>query len=121
MYVLHNDAIRTNAINAVRAAPAGYIVLIKEPTRSLSQNALLWPLLTCIAEQVVWYGQKLSPEEWKDVFTASLVKAKVVPGLDNNFVICGQHTSKMSKKMLSDLTELIYAFGAERGVDFEGS
>ena len=91
---------------------------IGETTRTLEQNSLLWPLLTEVSRQVDWYGQKLTPDEWKDVFSAALKKAKVVPGLDGGFVVCGQRTSKMGKREFSDLVELIYAFGAERGVEF---
>jgi hypothetical protein len=40
----------------------------------------------------------------------------VVPGINGGFVVCGQHTSTMGKKQFSDLIELMYAFGSERGV-----
>jgi hypothetical protein len=68
---------------------------------------------------VIWYGQKLSAEDWKDVFTASLRRARVVPGLDaGTYVPLGMRTSDMSKDEMSQLIELIMAFGAERGVSF---
>lgn len=100
-------------------APEGWICKISEPTRNLEQNAKMWALLTEVSEQVNWYGKKLTQEEWKDVFSASLKQQKVVPGLDGGFVVCGQRTSQMTKKEFSDLIELIQAFGAERGVVFE--
>jgi hypothetical protein len=107
---------RQRIAQAVIAAPEGHAVRITEQTRSLDQNALMWPLLQDISRQVDWYGNKLTDEEWKDVFSASLKKQKVVPGLDGGFVVCGQSTSKMGKKEFSDLIELIYAFGAQRKV-----
>ena len=115
--LVHRQA-RAGAEMAVRAAPDGYVVEVKPETRSLEQNALLWPLLDEVSRQVDWYGQKLTREEWKDVFTAALRKQKAVPGLGGGFVVCGQSTSKMGKRMFSDLIELIYSFGAERGVVF---
>ena len=118
-FTLSHDIARQRAIQAVQSAPAGHVVTIKEPTRSLDQNALLWPLLTELSEQVNWYGQRLAPDEWKDVMTAGLKKQKAVPGIDGGFVMVGSRTSKMSKAEFSDLVELIYAFGAERGVRFE--
>lgn len=118
--LVHRQA-RAGAEMAVRAAPDGYVVEVKPETRSLEQNALLWPLLDEISRQVDWYGQKLTREEWKDVFTAALRKQKAVPGLDGGFVVCGQSTSKMGKRMFSELIELIYSFGAERGVEFRES
>ena len=110
---------RKKAIEAIKTAPEGYICTIKEPTRSLEQNAKLWPLLHEVAEQVDWYGEKLTAEDWKDIFTASLRKSKVVPNLDSTgFVILGQSTSRLTKSEFSDLIELIMAFGAEKGVQF---
>jgi hypothetical protein len=118
---LANDKVRDRAIQMIREAPVGYRVDIKKPARSLDQNALMWPLLTDISQQVVWYGAKLSPDDWKDVLSASLRKARVVPGIDpGTYVPLGMRTSKMSKAEFSALIELIYAFGAERGVVFHG-
>lgn len=116
--ILTGEAARKAACRDVLAAPDGYVVTIAERTRSLDQNAALWPALTEVSEQVDWYGQKLTPEEWKDVFSAALKKQKVVPGLDGGFVVCGQRTSRMGKREFSDLLELVHAFGAERGVRF---
>lgn len=107
---------RAFIVKAVSEAPDGYVVKIQEPTRSLDQNAKLWPMLEDVAGQVVWYGKRLTTWNWKDVFTASLRKQEVVPGIDGGFVVCGQHTSEMGKKEFSDLIELMYAFGAEQGV-----
>jgi hypothetical protein len=84
--------------------------------RSLSQNSRLWPYLTDVSRQVDWYGRKLSQWEWKDVFTAALKKQTVVPGIDGGFVVIGAHTSKMTKKEMSELLELVVAFGADHKV-----
>jgi hypothetical protein len=75
-------------------------------------------MLTDVARQVEWYGQKLTPTDWKDVMSASLRKAYVVPGIDGGFVPLGMHTSDMSKEEMSALIELIHAFGAQHGVVF---
>ena len=92
------------------------VLEIKPATRSLEQNSRLWAMLDEISEQVDWYGRKLTPEEWKHVFTAALKKQDVVPGLDGGFVVLGQSTSKMTKSEMCDLMELMNAFGAERNV-----
>ena len=99
-------------------APDGFVCTISEPTRSSEQNSLLWPLLDDISKHVDWYGNKLTPDEWKDVITAGLKKEKIVPGIDGGFVVLGQRTSKMSKKDFSELLELTLAFGAQHGVKF---
>ena len=115
---LTGPAARQAAHRRVDGAPEGWIVTIREETRNLDQNALMWPLLEDLSAQVDWYGKKLTAEEWKDVLSAALTKQKVVPGIDGGFVVCGQRTSQMSKSKFSELIELIYSFGAERGVKF---
>lgn len=95
-----------------------FILSIKPETRSLAQNARLWAMLTEISQQVDWYGRKLTPEEWKHVFSASLKKQDVVPGLDGGFVVLGLSTSKMTRAEMSDMQELMEAFGAQQGVRF---
>ena len=118
-FILAHDLARSRAIQAVKDAPEGYVVEVKEKTRSIQQNALLWALLMDVSQQVEWYGKKLPSASWKDIFTAALRKNEVVPNLDGTgFVILGQRTSTMTKAEFSELCELILAFGAERGVEF---
>ncbi len=104
---------RTNCIRAILDAPNGMVVTIEEPTRTIEQNAKLWAMLNEVSKQVDWYGNKLSDEDWKHVFTAALKKQKVVPGLDGGFVVCGSSTRAMSTKDIAELIELIQAFGSQ--------
>lgn len=114
--IILNENNRRFAVGAVQHRPDGHVLTLSEPTRTLDQNAKLWPMLGDVSKQVDWYGQRLTPDEWKDVFSAALKGQKVVPGIEGGFVVCGQRTSTMSKKLFSDLVELIYAFGTERNV-----
>lgn len=95
------------------------VLEVKKETRTVEQNRRLWSLLTDISSQVNWYGQKLSPDDWKDVLTAALKKERVVPGINGGFVVLGQRTSKMTKNEMTELQELIEAFGAEKEVKFK--
>ena len=105
-------------IKALTMAGKPVIVGVRAETRSLEQNARLWAMLTDISKQVEWYGHRLTPDEWKDVFSASLKRTKVVPGLDGGFVVCGQSTSKMTIAEMCEMQELMEAFGAQKGVRF---
>lgn len=91
---------------------------VKPETRSTAQNRLMWRMLTEVSEQVAWYGKTLSPNAWKCIFSASLKKQDVVPGLHGDFVVLGEKTSRMTVREMSDLIELMQAFGVERGVRF---
>lgn len=95
------------------------VLEIRPEKRSDAQNRRLWAMLRDISEQVNWHGNRLTDEEWKDVFTAALKRQRVVPGLDGGFVVCGQRTSKMTKAEMAELQTLMEAFGAEQGVKFK--
>jgi len=118
LVIIRTDADRNRVATWAQNVQPGSRVEFKAPRRSLDQNSRLWAMLTEVAHQVDWYGQKLTPEDWKDVFTAALRRARVVPGIDGGFVPLGMRTSDMSKDEMSALFELIAAFGAERGVKF---
>jgi len=99
------------------------ILDVKPEKRSDAQNRRLWAMLGEVSKQVDWYGQKMSAEDWKTMFTAALKRERVVPGINGGFVVLGQSTSKMTKAEMCELQELIEAFAAERevklGVDME--
>lgn len=102
---------------AKKGVKAGPVVLaFGRPQRNTGQNRKLWPMLADVSEQVSWYGEKMTPEDWKDVLSASLKKQRAVPGIDGGFVVLGLRTSKLSKTEFADLIELIYAFGAQQCV-----
>lgn len=118
MIRLTSPAARQAAMRQISQAPEGYVCIVKEATRSLEQNARMWAMLTDVSNQVDWYGQTLTPEEWKCVLTAAMKKQKVVPGIDGGFVVVGARTSKMGVREMGELMELIEAFGAQQGVRF---
>lgn len=110
---------RRHVAEQIVSLPEGYVIKAGPPTRSLEANAAMWAMLTDISEQIVWHSRKLSQESWKHVFTSSLKKQDVVPGLDGGFVVLGQSTSSMTKQEMSDLLELMAAFGANNNVKFK--
>jgi hypothetical protein len=125
--VLHEPVQAWKALNTILwPAIKGWLVgngsrlrlEVKLETRSTAQNARMWAMLTEISEQVVWHGRKLTPEEWKHVFSAALKRQDVVPGLEGGFVVLGQSTSKMTKAEMGELQTLMEAFGAQQGVMF---
>lgn len=96
-------------------------IVISEQTkkRTLPQNNTMWGMLGDISKQVEWYGMMLLDHEWKDIFTASLKKQKVAPGLDGGFVVLGTHTSEMNVQEMIDMITLMQAFGVEKNVKFK--
>lgn len=115
------DGVVWNQLKAMLMAGHRMVVEVKPETRSLEANARMWAMLSEISQQVEWYGHRLTSEEWKDVFSAAMKRTKVVPGLDGGFVVCGQSTSKMTRTEMSEMQELMEAFGAEKGVRFSAA
>jgi NinB protein len=107
------------AIKPVLMAGHRLTLEIKPETRSMAQNRRLWSMLADISEQVTWHGEKLTSEEWKHFFTASLKKQKIVQGMDGGLVVLGCSTSKMTKAEMMDLQTIMEMFGANHGVTFK--
>lgn len=121
--ILINPQVRQRAVQAVLDAPEGHVVTISPPGRSLSQNSMLWPLLTCFSQQLEWpvNGKmcKLEPDEWKSILSAAWGQetARLAMGLNGGVVMLGLRTSKMSKREFSEFIEFIMAVAAERQVN----
>lgn len=120
LLILTTLADRAKASNWIAKAPAGTRVEFKAPKRTLPQNDRLHAMLTELAEQVTWHGQKMSVDDWKLVFMDGLNRElRIVPNLEGNgFVNIGRSTSKLGKEEFSDLMALIEAFGAKHDVKF---
>lgn len=117
VFYLNHQIARDNAINAVRDAPLGYVVEVKQKTRSVPQNSRMWAILSDISKQVEWHGRKLSEEEWKIIFTAALKRQIAVPNIDGTgFVVLGYQTKKMTTDEMNELQELMSAFAVEHNV-----
>lgn len=121
--IIDGDTNRERASHWVSIAALGVIVEFKKPKRTLPQNARMWAMLTDIAEQMTWpptNGIKLNTEDWKLVFLDALDREiRAVPNLDQNgFVNIGRSSSDLTKEEMSDLIELMLAFGAKHGVRF---
>lgn len=91
--------------------------------RTFDQNALMWALLTDISRQVMWpvdgEMRKLDKDDWKTIVSAGLERhQRIAKGIDGGFVLLGKRTSRMTKTEMSELIELIYAFGAQQGVEW---
>jgi NinB protein len=116
-YFLDSELWRNNAMTAVKVAPQGYVVEIREPKRLDVQNRKMWALLKDISDQVVWHGRKLNSEDWKAMLTAGLTKSEPIEGIEQGtMILLGVSTRTMSRKFFSELFEYMYAFGTDQNV-----
>lgn len=126
-YLLRDSNIRQNCITAIQQLPANpdklVEIVIQERKRSSDQNRRMWPLLHDLSRQVEWYGQKYTPDDWKDLITALVAKSKneqqrTAPGIGGGVVMFGSRTSKMRVSEMVEVIEAIYWFGTEQNVKF---
>lgn len=123
--LVHQLARESAARYVLREAPDDYVVTIKEPTRNLDQNALMWVLLEAFSQQLQWPVNgamvKLAPEEWKDLLSAAYRQEsqRVAMGLSGGMVMLGLRTSKMGRREFAEFIEFIQATAVDRGVMFE--
>ena len=104
----------------LKAGPV--LVTLGRPTRSSDANAKLHAMLSDLSKQVEWHGQKFTGEVWKRLCVASYLREQgerplLIPSLDCQSVdVIYEKTSKMSKKVMAELIEFVYCFGAENNV-----
>lgn len=118
--ILRGKADRDRAARLIDCAPAGTRVEFKASRRTVDQNSRMWAMLTEVSRQLEWHGQKLRPDDWKILFLDALKReTRAVPNLDGSGVVdLSRSSSDLSKHEMSDMIDLIAAFGAEHGVFF---
>lgn len=119
LVTIRNAADRSRIANWAAKVPDGTRVEFKETKRSIPQNDLMWGMLTDVSRQLLWHGQKLTPDDWKLIFLDGLKgEVRTVPNLDGNGFVSLRRSSDLSKDEMSQLIELIAAFGVEHSVEF---
>ncbi|MDR0674076.1 MAG: recombination protein NinB [Zoogloeaceae bacterium] len=125
LFFLAHDEARRRALEAVRAAPEGWQVVVAPPSRNLDQNAKFHALCSEIARSgLEWAGKRRTAQEWKILLVsghANATNAPVdfVPGLEGEFVNLRESTAAMSKRRAASLIEYVLAFCAEKGIETE--
>ena len=97
--------------------PAGWRVTVQETKRTVPQNDRMWAMLTAVSTQLVWHGQRYSPNDWKDYFMHAMNGGRFMSSEDGGMVPIGRSTSNLGKQEHSLLTEIIEGFADRNGVD----
>ena len=119
--ILGGKAQRDRAPAWIANAPINTRVEFREPKRSLPQNDRMWAMLTDIAKQRPNHnGAKMTADLWKAVFMQALgAEMTMLPTLAcDGFFPIGLRSSELSKSEMSDLMELMAAWGAAHDVTF---
>lgn len=121
LVILNSKANRERAVRWVMSAKDDVRVEFREATRTLPQNERMHAMLTDIARQCRHHGVKLGKDDWKLLFLDALKREmRLVPNLDGTGLVplSGRSSSKLSVSEMSDMIELIAAYGAAHDVQF---
>lgn len=97
---------------------------VREKHRTLEQNAKLHAMLSDIARQKEFGGQKRTIEQWKMIFIsghriATGGTAEMAVGLEGEVINLRESTAQMGVQRLASLISYIDAWAAENGVVFK--
>lgn len=107
---------------AIDQAPDGYVMTLKEPTRTSDQNAKFHAICGDIAKSgIPWAGKPRTADQWKVLLvsghaTATKEGSDMVPGLEGEYVNVRESTALMSVKRGASLITYTLAFCDMHGV-----
>lgn len=118
IFVLSHAEARQRAAQYIAEAPAGHVVKVSEPTRSLEQNAKLHALFSDLAAQHSHMGRKLTADQWKVLMIsghaiATGLGVDMVPGLEGEFVNIRESSANMTVARMASLIEYVTAYIAQ--------
>lgn len=109
------------AVKSALMAGTQMVLEVRGLTRTIEQNRMLHSILNDLSKQVLWFDRRLTPEGWKHLLSGHLAGVDLVPNFDGTGFVSltkGKPTSSMTRKEMSAMFELAWAFGSERGVQW---
>ena len=138
-FILVHDIARQRAVQAVREAPDGWVVLVREPRKSRDQEEKYHAMIGDIAKQWRFCERLWDAEDMKrlliDQFRRDTLKdpdftelwksvsaVDMAPAIDGTGVVAlGFQSRRFPKKLASAFIEWLYAFGEENAVIWSDS
>lgn len=114
--ILRGQPQRNLAKQFIDKAPENSFVKISPLTRSNEQNNKMWALIEDIMNAMP-EGRQHTKEVWKAIFMNALGhETAFAMGINNEIFPIGFKSSQLSVRQMSDLIEVIYAYGAKHNV-----
>ena len=114
--ILRGQLQRNLAKQFIDKAPENSFVKISPLTRSNEQNNKMWALIEDVMNAMP-EGRQHTKEVWKAIFMNALGhETAFAMGINNEIFPIGFKSSQLSVRQMSDLIEVIYAYGAKHNV-----
>lgn len=137
LFVLSHRQARERAAAAILEAPEGDWVTIDAPKKRRVQEERYHAMMGDIAKQCTYHGRKLALKQWKRLLVEAMVhilreeakaqgkrdpfpdSGQLLPSIDGlRFVQVDVLTRDFTIPQASAFIEYLFAFGAERGVEW---
>ncbi len=117
--ILSGQHQRDLAKRLIDVAPPHAVMNVREATRTLAQNDMMWSVLGELARAKP-DGRNLPTHKWKALaMDAAGKKPDWERSLDGESMVCvGYKSSRLTKAEMSDVIEAIFSYGASHGVKF---
>jgi hypothetical protein len=124
-FYIRTDHARRAASAYVASVPVDddrpLVVQIKEMTRNDEQNRKFHAMCGDVADQALFAGRKLKPEQWKVLFIsghsmATGAGAEIVPGLEGEFVNIRESSANMGVRRMASLIEYVQCWAVTNGI-----
>ena len=114
-FILAHDQARQRAQQAIKDAPHGYVVTIKEPMRNLEQSAKFHAICADCSKHILFAGHMRTPTQWKMLLIsghaiATKQGSEMCPGIEGEWLNLRESSAAMSKKRMCSLIEYSTAF-----------
>ena len=118
---------RLRAIEEIKRAPDGHVVVVRGPTRSLDQNAKFHAICGDLEKSGFrWNGKPRTAQQWKVLLVSGHAVAsgeghELTEGLEGELVNLSESTAMMEKSRASSLIEYAVAFCAMHEIGTDGA
>jgi len=110
--ILPLTADRSRVIEMITRAPDGYVVEIRQPSRTLEQNALYWTQVHECAERVTIEGKRFTPQVWHVYFKQRFLPGRIIELPNGQIMEQDPTTTELTKEEFSLFIEEVLQFQA---------
>jgi hypothetical protein len=111
--ILRLTADRSRVIEMIAQAPDGYVVEIRQTSRTLEQNALYWTTVHEIAESMRIDGKAFTPQVWHVYFKQRFLPGKIIELPNGQLMESDPSTTDLTKEEFTDFINSVLLFKDE--------
>lgn len=101
---------RSRVKHIIDISPDGWVVEIREPSRTKDQNALYWATLHDLSDRVKIDGKQYLPMVWHKYFKERFLHGRIIELPYGHIVEAEPSTAELTKEQFSEYIEKVMQF-----------